>query len=99
MTLVHVPGFSSIFLPCTLQSWRCSSHCGHHWAKAGGGRDRAEDPCNLTHRMSENVTQSQELSSRSAGATLIMYIEIIAKRSGLLLGICVSVPFQEFEMS
>lgn len=65
-------------------------HCGHHWAKAGGGRDWAEHPCNLTHRMSENVTQSQELSSRSAGATLIMYIEIIAKRSGFLLGICVS---------
>lgn len=49
-----------------------SVHCGHRWAKAGGGRDRAEDPRNLTHRMSENVTQSQELSSGSTGATLIM---------------------------
>ena len=47
-------------------------HCGHHWENAESGRYRAEDPCNLTRRMSENVTQSQELSSGSAGATQIM---------------------------
>ena len=47
-------------------------HRGRHWENAVRGRDRAEDPYNVTHRMSENVTQSQELSSVSAGATLIM---------------------------
>lgn len=47
-------------------------HCGHRWEDAVRGRDRAEDLFNMTQRMSENVTQSQELSSVSAGATLIM---------------------------
>lgn len=46
--------------------------CGHHWQNTVGGRDQAQDPGNLTHRMSEDITQGKELSSGSAGVTLIM---------------------------
>lgn len=45
---------------------------GYHWENTVDGRDQAQDPCNLTHRMSENITHGKELSSGSAGVTLIM---------------------------
>lgn len=44
-------------------------HCGRHRENEVSGRDRAEDPYNLTHRMSENIAQSKELSRVRAGAT------------------------------
>lgn len=47
-------------------------HGGHHRENAVGGRDRVEDPSNLTPRMSENIPPSKERSSVSAGATVIM---------------------------
>lgn len=35
-------------------------HRGHHQENAVGSRARAQDPSNLTHGMSENITQSKE---------------------------------------
>lgn len=63
----------------------------HHWEGAVGGRDRVESPYNLTPRMSENVAQSKEWGSVSAGANWLGRIDtdVITKHSAFLLVICV----------
>lgn len=63
---------ASLVFPSYSSIMEALFHCDDHWENAVGSRDRAEDPYNLTHRISENITQSKELSSVSARATLIM---------------------------